>query len=160
MFWSPSKYQTDFFSEVFYHDFFDPPPRASLSKTKAAAHKKSFPDSSGHGQVRFHDEVKVLKIKPRGKNVPLEREDDDDDADDDDDIADNAIIEQGGSLQEFNYQGIESSFDAAIDDVDNGEDGEDRGGQHTIDRLKDDLFAEEEDLQQGLSIFMRHFCHH
>ena len=81
---------------MFYHDFFEPLPEASLSRTRTGP-KRNFPDSSG--QVRFHDEVKVLKIKARGKNLPISTMEDEDDEDDDEDDDDNTFIEQGNRLQ-------------------------------------------------------------
>jgi U3 small nucleolar RNA-associated protein MPP10 len=101
---------------VFYCDFFEPPPGASLSRTKTAPKRSHDPDSSG--QVRFHDEVKVLKIKARGKNLPvLDMEDEgsvddddnyddnyDDDNDGSDDDDDDAFVKPGNCLQESIWQ--------------------------------------------------------
>lgn len=118
--------------ELFYHDFFEPPLGASLPRAKTKP-KGNLPDSSG--QVRFHDEVKVLKIKARGKNLPVWTTEDADSVDDDDD---HAPVEQ-----------------EIIDGGDDDSDGEGQRGQITIDRLKDDLFAEEDGLHQDLSTHER-----
>jgi U3 small nucleolar RNA-associated protein MPP10 len=94
------KHLTDTFLELFYQNFFDPPPGSPSSRIKTTRKKKHFPDSSG--SVRFHDEVKVLKIKARGKNLPVttvedEVSDDDDDNHEEEDDGDSsdAFVGQG-----------------------------------------------------------------
>jgi U3 small nucleolar RNA-associated protein MPP10 len=90
----PQNIRLTFFSEVFYHDFFEPLRGASLSRTNTASKKN--PSS---GQVRFHEEVKVTKIKARGKNLPVSLMEDEDCADEDDeDDDDDAVVKLGKLL--------------------------------------------------------------
>lgn len=51
-----------FRSEPMYTDFFDPPPGMPTEKS---------PVRPKAGKVRFHEEVKVKKIKPKGKGLPV-----------------------------------------------------------------------------------------
>ena len=78
-------------TELFYKDFFDPPTRAphqsAREKSKGKAKAKGPVAPAPRGKVRFHEEVKVRMIKPKGKNLPtstLYAPDDEDDEDDDD----------------------------------------------------------------------------
>ena len=132
------------------------------------------------GKVRFHEEVKVKKIKPKGKGLPVntpaywteemnddeefegfeseegmlnghldldqdyevDSEDEDGDDDDDDD-----------GVEDDDDDGEDDEKD---DDEDDGEDDQDIGqeGRQAVERLKDDLFAEEdseEEPEKGLS---------
>ena len=157
-----------FHPEPTYADFFDPPPGMSTKKSPRA------------GKVRFHEEVKVKKIKPKGKGLPVntptfwteemddeeefegfggqsgkvngrldldldyeidseEEEDDDDDDDEDDDG------EEEGEDEDNDEE----------DDEDEDEDDEERDdqeigqrGRQAVERLKDDLFAEEDSEEE------------
>ena len=73
-------------TELFYKDFFDPPTRAphqsAREKSKGKAKAKGPVAPAPRGKVRFHEEVKVRMIKPKGKNLPtstLYAPDDEDD---------------------------------------------------------------------------------
>ncbi|KAL4068064.1 U3 small nucleolar ribonucleoprotein complex, subunit Mpp10, partial [Scleroderma citrinum] len=126
--------------EYFYRDFFDRP-RSSTSHSRAGTSKQS--------KVRFHDQVKVKKIKAKGKGLPVstmmyEEEEDDDD--------DDYIPED--SDEEVFGEGIEEDDDDDDEEDDENEDenedeDEDEGNRSTIERLKDDLFAEEEEQQKN-----------
>ncbi|KAJ7254075.1 U3 small nucleolar ribonucleoprotein complex, subunit Mpp10 [Mycena haematopus] len=132
-------------AEFFYKDFFEPPRHTGPPRQK----KISSPTQKA-STVRFHEEVRVKKIKAKGKNLPLstlDQEDDDEDA-------------EGDDYEAFG----EVSFDEMDDDNDDEEDDEEgsepesdgdsersANGAETIGRLKDDLFAEEDGDPQDLS---------
>ncbi|EEB95812.1 hypothetical protein MPER_05161, partial [Moniliophthora perniciosa FA553] len=144
-------------SNLYYKDFFRAPPKS----------KKSFGKSSGSpkkvGSVRFHEEVRVKKIKPKGRNRPTAEMymDDDDDEDDEEDgfgKLNGFGSQEGGSDEEgMDDEGGMDDDDAEVwggingndDDSDNDGEGEDEDDEEdnprdTIERLKDDLFAEDE----------------
>ncbi|KAI0778152.1 Mpp10 protein-domain-containing protein [Trametes elegans] len=158
--------------ELFYRDFFEPPSRVKVLKPKKASKPVEEPSSS-KGKVRFHEEVRVKKIKAKGKNLPLstmfyeEEEDDDDDeyegeeedgsdVDDeegfdlDEDMGEEDADLLGGSDEESD----ESEEGGENEDVSMGED-EEGADYETMERLKDDLFADEDDElpQEGLSAY-------
>jgi len=147
--------------EPMYGDFFDPP--------SGMAPKKS-PVRVNAGRVRFHEEVKVKKIRPKGKGLPVntpaywgvededfdgfgdekgllngnldldqdyeeDSEDDDDDDDDDD-------------MDEDDDEDDDEEDD---DDEDSEEDVQETGqkGRQAVERLKDDLFAEEDSEERS-----------
>ncbi|KAF4572854.1 hypothetical protein EYR36_007364 [Pleurotus pulmonarius] len=113
--------------EAYYKDFFEPPPRLPAKKDKRK--KTAAPTSPKKpGTVRFAEEVRVKKIKSKGKSLPGEEDEDDDDDDD----------ESG-----------EDEQDNVSDDDDDDEEGEEGEGRETIERLKDDLFADEEDEEEN-----------
>ncbi|KDQ30727.1 hypothetical protein PLEOSDRAFT_1036174 [Pleurotus ostreatus PC15] len=116
--------------DAYYKDFFEPPPRLPAKKDKRK--KPPAPTSPKKpGTVRFAEEVRVKKIKSKGRSLPDEDEDDDDDDDDDDDESEE-----------------DEEQDDDSDDDESGEEGE---GRETIERLKDDLFADEEDEEENLT---------
>ncbi|KAF8350036.1 U3 small nucleolar ribonucleoprotein complex, subunit Mpp10 [Amanita rubescens] len=128
--------------ELYYNDFFVPPkrqriPRISISPEKA-------------GKVRFHEEVRVKKIEAKGKNRPLSTL-----YDDDDDELEEAKEDSDEAEEESRYiddshsigseTGGEDESDASVMDAAEG------AGRETIDRFKDDLFAEEEDDDEDMT---------
>ncbi|KAK7064202.1 Mpp10 protein-domain-containing protein [Favolaschia claudopus] len=117
--------------ELFYKDFFDPPPRSAPPRSKP---KKA-------GTVRFHEEVRVKNIKPKGKNLPLNPQAEEEDDDDDEDFDEESESEEGDDGEEDDEEDGDEDEDVA------GESGEGSAfhGTETIERLKNDLFAEEED---------------
>ncbi|KAJ7293613.1 U3 small nucleolar ribonucleoprotein complex, subunit Mpp10 [Mycena rebaudengoi] len=124
--------------EAYYKDFFEPPRHSVLQKPKKAV---SYPKRAG--TVRFHDEVRVKNIKPAGKNLPLntledDEEDEDEDEDEDDDDDKFGEIQANVDEEDEDEDGI--SEEDSNDELDDGFD-----GAEVIERLKDDLFAEEED---------------
>ncbi|KAF8216204.1 U3 small nucleolar ribonucleoprotein complex, subunit Mpp10 [Mycena galopus ATCC 62051] len=137
--------------ELFYKDFFEPPRNAAPPRPKktTAAPKKA-------GTVRFHEEVRVKNIKAKGKNLPLSTLDDEDDDED-----------EGDEYEEFGEMGFgEKDDDDEMDDEENSDgdegsqpesdesddhSGGSSNGAETIERLKGDLFAEEDELPQDLS---------
>ncbi|KAH9946645.1 Mpp10 protein [Amylocystis lapponica] len=145
-------------TEPFYKDFFDPPPRISGPKPKKPP-PAGQSTSSPNGKVRFHEEVRVRQIKAKGKGLPVSfmYEDDDDDGDDDEygeTMAEDDSDEESEILEDDddNMEAGDSDDDSLdeggfADDVDSQEE----DGRDTIQRLKDDIFADEEETQSGLS---------
>ncbi|KAJ7492583.1 U3 small nucleolar ribonucleoprotein complex, subunit Mpp10 [Mycena latifolia] len=125
--------------EAFYKDFFEPPRHTAPSR---APKPTSSPKKSG--TVRFHEEVRVKNIKAKGKNLPLntlDEEDDDEDEDGYGDMGFGEIDENDDEYEDDDGDGDESS-EAESDEASlSGS----FNGAETIERLKGDLFAEEED---------------
>ncbi|KAF7320313.1 U3 small nucleolar ribonucleoprotein MPP10 [Mycena kentingensis (nom. inval.)] len=113
---------------LFYNDFFQAPrhaPKPSPSPKKA-------------GSVRFHEQVRVKNIKPQGKNLPLngfaaEEEEDDSDSDEDQDEFAGSGSDEGEDEEESIGNEDESEDDSIFD------------GEKSIERLKTDLFADDND---------------
>ncbi|KAK0465145.1 U3 small nucleolar ribonucleoprotein complex, subunit Mpp10 [Desarmillaria tabescens] len=131
-------------AEPFYKDFFAPPRSGASKRQKGETRKDG---------VRFHDEVRVKKIKAKGKNLPLslmfnagEDEDEDEDEDDEDDGLMEALQydedEGEGVLDDSNEDKDEEDGD---EDMDTEDGTSEHSGGDAIDRLKDDLFAEEDE---------------
>lgn len=150
--------------ELFYRDFFDPPSRVPSTKAKAKA-KASVPSHSVNpptpGRVRFHEEVRVRNFKANGKNLPLSTMysiDDEDDEDGDDEFGEQMTFgDFDAEQQRANF--LNDDDDDKADFSDNSEDDEYIGGgeseeglDDTIERLKDDLFAEEEEPENSSSL--------
>ncbi len=147
----------DCFLEPFYKDFFAPPRSGASKREKGETRKDG---------VRFHDEVRVKKIKAKGKNLPLslmfnaDEDEDEEGEEDDEDGDDEGMIEA--------LQGDEDEDEEFSDDGDDNADNEDmdmedgaseHSGGDAIDRLKDDLFAEEdEEPEQGTKVTIAACC--
>ena len=115
--------------------------------------------TSRTNQVRFHDQVRVKKIKPIGKNKSLHNDDNEDDILlEEDDVTDGGV--------DINFDEMEwSDEDEEMEDDKEGHDDDDDdendeneenlkfGGRQTIERLKHDLFAEEEEEVQNGKCF-------
>ncbi|KAF7347802.1 U3 small nucleolar ribonucleoprotein MPP10 [Mycena venus] len=134
--------------ELFYKDFFEPPRHSGPPRPKQTP---SSPRKAG--TVRFHEEVRVKNIKAKGKNLPLSTMDDEDDDDDDDEEEE----EEEGDFGDFGKTGFgEMDDESDEDEEEDGDEGSepesdgDSGGSfdgaETIERLKSDLFAEEDDV--------------
>lgn len=140
-------------AEALYRDFFEPPSSVSKSKLKQKT-KKALPIKTS-GRVRFHDEVRVKKIRANGKNLPLPAMGDDEDDIEDDSEGDDGFGEDGDmedstniSLDDSVGHDFDGEFNSDEDDMD--EDDENEQGRRVMERLKGDLFAEDEDgLHQG-----------
>lgn len=126
--------------ELFYNDFFEAPRKLTAKQQRK---KQKFDESS---RVRFDDEVKVKKIRRSGKGRSLEEEgvddfgesisEDESESDDDDPFND----ESGDSDIHSGNEESSEEFDS------------DAEGREAIERIKDDLFADEEDdTQKGRS---------
>jgi len=84
--------------------------------------------SSSRSKVRFDDRVRVKNIKPEGKGAPVSGVVEDFDFDDDG--------------EDIDFDGDEDGEDIDFDLDENEAEVEE--GRATIERLKDDLFAEED----------------
>ncbi|KAK0233204.1 U3 small nucleolar ribonucleoprotein complex, subunit Mpp10 [Armillaria fumosa] len=130
-------------AEPFYSDFFAPP-RSGTSKREKGEMRKD--------GVRFHDEVRVKKIKAKGKNLPLSlmfnadedegEDEDEDEEDEEEEDEDEGMIEALQGDEDFSDDGDD---DEGNEDMDTEDGASDRSGGDTIDRFKDDLFAEEDE---------------
>lgn len=127
---------------LFYNDFFQP-----VLPSSTAPKIKSKMRTSRTSQVRFHDQVRVKKIKPTGKNKSLYNDSEDD-----------SLLEDGGAevhVDEMEWSDEDEEMKDSEegeedDDDDENEDNPKLGSRQTIERLKHDLFAEEEEeLQDG-----------
>ncbi|CCM01959.1 uncharacterized protein FIBRA_04032 [Fibroporia radiculosa] len=144
-------------SEPLYKDFFDPPPRSALPSGDRESRARGGVALS-KGKVRFHEEVRVRNIKAKGKNLPTsmmyEEEEDDEDDDDYEDEEETFVLDdtndgsEGGEDSDLTEEG---SYDGESAE---SADEEEEDGRDTMDRFKDDLFAEEaEESQQDMSNF-------
>ncbi|KAF9526428.1 U3 small nucleolar ribonucleoprotein complex, subunit Mpp10 [Crepidotus variabilis] len=137
--------------DLFYKDFFEPLSGLSPKRTHTSPNK---PQSAKNSQVRFHEEVRVKKIKPTGKNRSL-HDDDDEDEDDGDDftLGDDKEDEEGPSDEDdlpddqANYSiGLREEDDSSSESEEGSEDVFAEG--NAIQRLKQDLFADENEDEQ------------
>ncbi|KAJ7660945.1 U3 small nucleolar ribonucleoprotein complex, subunit Mpp10 [Mycena polygramma] len=123
--------------EAFYKDFFEAPRHTAPPRPK-----KSALSPQKAGTVRFHEEVRVKNIKAKGKNLPLNTPEDDDDEEEEDGY---------GEFEGEGFGGMNDDDDEDEDEEEEGDDSESDSlesnfnGAETIERLKGDLFAEEED---------------
>ncbi|KAI0757031.1 U3 small nucleolar ribonucleoprotein complex, subunit Mpp10 [Daedaleopsis nitida] len=142
--------------ELFYKDFFEPPSRVKPAQAKKLSKATSDPPSSSTGKVRFHEEVRVKKIKAKGKNLPVSTmfyEEDDEDEDEDED-ADGAYedeeedVDDDDEMLGLGADGDEDEGDVSMED-------EAESGLTTMERFKDDLFADDDDEepQEGYSTY-------
>ena len=137
-----------------YGDFFDPPPGMSSKKSPVRAKA---------GKVRFHEEVKVKKIKAKGKGLPVNTtvywgEDMDDEEFEgfgDGDGIPNGHLDLDNDYEDSEDEDEDEDEDGEDDDTDEYEDEDDgdsgegdqevgQKGRQAVERLKDDLFAEED----------------
>ncbi|KAK2461891.1 hypothetical protein APHAL10511_006354 [Amanita phalloides] len=116
--------------ELYYNDFFVPPKRQRISTPIPS------------GKVRFHEEVRVKKIKAEGKGQPVSTLYDEDMKDELEDMEDD--------FEESECVDNSSSIDGEVNSEDgSGATDDEEGGLETINRFKDDLFAEEEGDANG-----------
>ena len=146
-----------------YADFFDPPPGMSTKKS---------PVRPKAGKVRFHEEVKVKKIKAQGKGLPVNTptywtEEMDDDQEfiavgDEDEMLNGHLdldqdyevdSEEDGDGDDHDHDdGEEEEEDSDVEDDQENHDEDDKEddqeisdkGRQAVERLKDDLFAEQD----------------
>ncbi|KAI0335305.1 Mpp10 protein [Cubamyces sp. BRFM 1775] len=155
--------------ELFYKDFFDPPSGTKLPKLKKATKGVDQPPPS-KGKVRFHDEVRVKKIKAKGKNLPVstmfyeEEEDEEDGSDGEEGSEESSDESEGDAEGEFDHdeymEDLSMLDDDSVGEMEGSdvsmEDGdEEHTGYETIERLKDDLFADDDDdkPEEGMSTY-------
>ena len=137
---------------LFYKDFFEP-----TTPSSAAAKIKSKMRTPRTSQVRFHDQVRVKKIKPSIKNKSLYIDDSEDDS---------LLEEDGEAVGGAEVDDNEMEWNDEDEDMEDGEEEEEEeeeeenddeneanpklGSRQAIERLKHDLFAEEEvEVQDG-----------
>ena len=133
---------------LFYNDFFQP-----TTPSSAAAKVKSKMRTSRTSQVRFHDQVRVKKIKPSGKNKSLYIDDSGDDGslEEDDGTVNGAEV----AVDEMEWSDEDEEMEDDEEEEEEEDDDENEanpklGSRQTIERLKHDLFAEEEEeIQDG-----------
>ncbi|KAJ4486190.1 U3 small nucleolar ribonucleoprotein complex, subunit Mpp10 [Lentinula aciculospora] len=117
-------------SMLYYNDFF---------KTARQAKRPPKPTT-----VRFRDEVRVKKIKAKGKNLPLPR------------LYGNGEEDEKGEEDEDEWDAVEEDGNSSVDEdadmeMEDEEDGSDASEdfadfqRDAISRAKDDLFADDED---------------
>lgn len=127
--------------EPLYKDFFDAP-RGFGSKSTTNA-------SSLRSKVRFSEQVRVKSIKATGKGLPVSSLVDDDE-DDEDESGLHMYLEDPDEV--MMDAEVEGSF---VDKYGDGEEDEDEDdeGRATIERLKDDLFAEEDEPESNMTTY-------
>ncbi|OCH96191.1 Mpp10 protein [Obba rivulosa] len=141
--------------EPFYQDFFDPPENVVPAKSKKS--RSTVQDAASKGKVRFHEEVRVKKIKSKGKGLPLTamyEEFGEDDGDEYGETLSDEESESGDMELDEDQEGVDSGSDVDDPFASDEEEDEDEGDEprETIERLKDDLFADDDDEpQQDLS---------
>lgn len=132
-------------TELYYKDFFEAPPKkpAAKGKGKGTSPKKA-------GGVRFNDEVRVKSIKAQGKGLPVnfnpqvvDDEDEDDDFDEED-----AVLDEDDASDEEDEDASDDDEDTEDDESDAESELAGLQGRETIDRLKDDLFADGEEDEE------------
>ena len=139
--------------EPFYKDFFDPPPRVPSSKPKPSQLQER-----PTGKVRFHEEVRVKKIKAKGKGLPVsmmyEEDEDDEDGDGDDqygeDIEEDREDDEDSALDNEEDESEIVGSDGDMQGLDGDDDDDDGFNMDSVERLKDDLFAEDEQAEGGM----------
>ncbi|PCH33610.1 Mpp10 protein [Wolfiporia cocos MD-104 SS10] len=149
--------------EFFYKDFFDPPARSATAKGKGKA-RINEAAAAPTGKVRFHEEVRVKKIKPKGKNLPtsmikaldVDDDDDDDEEDGEKEVDDEEDDEGSEGIERLSSESAKDSDEEAeygsSDDVDVSEEiSDEEDGLETMERFKDDLFADEEEERPDVS---------
>ena len=121
-------------TEAYYKDFFDPPPRGKRSDRQ----KMELP-----GKVRFHEEVQFKKIKSGKKKKNLSTED---------------LLQSydeasttGGfvSYRSHDSGDPKDESDEAVEDDVSVSDASVMKSQEAISRLKDDLFADRDENENG-----------
>lgn len=131
------------FSDIFYNDFFEPLSGRPTTHSQPSPQKLK---SNRKSQVRFHEEVRVKKIKPNGKNRSLHDDDDEDDDEEDDFYLDAALERQ---LDEESQSGSElEGEDYSEEDSEN-----EFSAGTAIQRLKQDLFDDDSDEEQDGTSF-------
>ena len=147
--------------ELFYKDFFEPPARTKAPKAKKPT--KQAADGPSTSKVRFHEEVRVKKIKAKGKNLPVNTmfyEEEGDEEDDDYEGEEGVELDDEDAMEGEEREGTDEEDEDEDEDEDSEEaedismgDEESEHGFATMERLKDDLFADdEEDPKEGAYI--------
>ncbi|KAL5495224.1 MPP10 [Sanghuangporus weigelae] len=140
--------------EALYKDFFDPPLRSAHPRKRKAS--LSVVEPAKRSKVHFNEQVKVKTIKAKGKGLPLSSVDNwiggaldraEDDDDDNPDAYDDVEDESVGDFEEEDIDvGSRSESETDQSDV----------GREAVSRLKDDLFADEDDAEASKSGLSAH----
>ncbi|KAI0735201.1 U3 small nucleolar ribonucleoprotein complex, subunit Mpp10 [Earliella scabrosa] len=150
--------------DLFYKDFFEPPSKVKAPKAKKPPKAVADETTPSTSKVRFHEEVRVRKIKAKGKNLPVSTmfyEEDDEDEDDDYAYEDEEGVESDDDEED---EGMDEDEDdemlrTGVDDDESQDDvsmeDDEESGLATMERFKDDLFADDDDdkPQEGLSTY-------
>ena len=141
-------------TDLFYKDFFEPPSKVKAPKAKKPPKAVADETTPSTSKVRFHEEVRVRKIKAKGKNLPVSTmfyEEDDEDEDDDYAYEDEEGVESDDDEED---EGMDEDEDdemlrTGVDDDESQDDvsmeDEEESGLATMERFKDDLFADDDD---------------
>ena len=120
--------------------------------------------TSRTNQIRFHDQVRVKKIKPSGKNKSLCTDDSDDDSEEDSLLEEDDETIGGADVDvnemEWSDEDQEMEDDEEEEEEENNDENEANpklGSRQAIERLKHDLFAEEEEDVQDGECLLIHF---
>ncbi|PVG04879.1 Mpp10 protein [Serendipita vermifera] len=154
---------------IMYGDFFDPPSGDAANSPHRTKAKKDQEESilpRRESKVRFHEEVKVKLIKNRARHSMFDDDMSDDEDDEEEDGLFHSLTElkrQFGAIgdddddEEEDEDEEEGEKDEDEEDENSGEDEEDdedeEEGFEAIERMKDDLFADEKPDQSDLSTF-------
>ncbi|EIW64701.1 Mpp10 protein [Trametes versicolor FP-101664 SS1] len=146
--------------ELRYRDFFEPPSRVKPPKPAKASKPIERPTPS-KGKVRFHEEVRVKTIKAKGKNLPVasmfyEDDDEEEEEEEEDEEGEGLSFDIEEDMEDEDAMlgsGSEEFEDGDEDESMEGDESD--AGYETMERLKDDLFADDEDdmPQEGLSTY-------
>lgn len=131
-------------SDLLYADFFEAP-----RKTAPPPKKSKASDAGSSRGVRFHDEVRVKKIKASGRGRSLHDDDGPGFIVTEEDASDSEEDGESGEEEDEEEDTGSQDFDSEEDDSE----GEDSSHRDTIQRLKDDLLAdddEEDEAKRGL----------
>ena len=126
--------------ELFYSDFFEAP-RAVPGKRSNSTNSLS---SSGTSRVRFNEEVRVKNIKSRGTGKSSSRKPTKHFTGEDDDSSEDGADEETAFNEGWEDEG--GSGEEEDEEEEAGSDSEEETGRDTIERLKDDLFADDDDV--------------
>lgn len=135
---------TNVYLEPFYNDFFAPPSKAA-AKGKGPATPQTDGGAKKAG-VRFHNEVRVKNIKAKGKNMslPLMYDLGEDDSDEEEGgMSDGEEDEDEEGSKGEEYGGVYDENEDVEMASQSGD--EEDATRETIERLKDDLFADDEE---------------
>ncbi|KAG0708918.1 Mpp10 protein [Suillus ampliporus] len=124
-------------AEPFYRDFFDGLKGSNSKATSNASSSKS--------KVRFSEQVRVKSIKAKGKGLPLSGLMEDDDSDDESGLP--MYFEDPDDVMMEAEDEESSAYEYEEEDEDEEE------GRATIERLKDDLFAEEDEPDSNMTTY-------
>lgn len=141
-----------FFVAYLYGDFFAPPPKSRGDKGKGRAVPDDSSAPSRDSKVRFHEEVRVKMVKSHGNMTSLYDAESDSDNEDTDESDTSDQDERGVAGSPEEDDGEEDEVGEESDESGDSEGGEDSGDEdafETMERFKDDLFADEEQEQTG-----------